>query len=112
MKALRPLDTNGNRLKKGSVVRVLRIPPSLSRGLPRDQQARLKETVGRSLKVLKFDSYGYAWLYYEKKVGKTLFTHDFGMEPKDLELVTKAKKSKNRHPTIPSSGRAKRRRAA
>ncbi len=55
-------DANGNVISIGSLVRVPKIPDSLTCDLPSEDVRRLKGVEGSLLRVTEIDRFGYVWL--------------------------------------------------
>ena len=61
-----PIDHAGVRIEPGRHVRVLSVV-SCARGLPEEDQARLREIVGRLRPVDKIDDIGSVWLSFDEE---------------------------------------------
>lgn len=59
-----PVDHAGLPIAPGSLVRVLSIA-SCARGLPEEDQARLRGIVGRLRAVARIDDWGFVWLSFD-----------------------------------------------
>jgi hypothetical protein len=61
----RLVDRSGKALKKGNIVRIERIPESLLRGLPKEDQQAIESCRGKSFAIAGFNSSGEAEIEFE-----------------------------------------------
>lgn len=78
---LAPLDRRGKKLAVGDSVIVLDVE-LCAHDLPEEDQARLRDIVGRCRTIVKFDSYGFIWLSFSSEATAA----DFSLFPKDVAL--------------------------
>ena len=89
---LRPCDAQGQFLREGDSVRVLRIPDELVHGLSDEAQQALKSCEGEVMTIYEVDDYGFMWV--EKPVLETedrYESHSFSMKPEDLLKIEKVR---------------------
>jgi hypothetical protein len=78
-------DANGEQLLVGDTVVLLAAPATLLANLPEQDQAAIKEQVGKSLGVAGFDKYGYVELTEFTDSDGTI--HTIWVEPEYLRKV-------------------------
>lgn len=60
---LEPIDANGRRLAPGHAVTIVDVS-SCARGLPEEDQARLRSLVGQQRNIVRIDPHGFVWLSF------------------------------------------------
>ncbi len=80
---LKPIDRDGNTIKKRNRVRFLEANAKLLRGLPLEDQIAINEQVGNVLVVEGFDDYGHVELVFIDKRG---INHFIWVEPDVLRV--------------------------
>lgn len=80
-------DVSGKPLVAGSVVRLLRAPAELLRGLPSEDREAIKALVGRAAPVIQFDASGNAELEFTEVSNsmRTIWVNPAHLEPQPPE---------------------------
>lgn len=68
-------------LKPGDFVRVKSIPEWLTHDLPPEDQLRLRQHLGKLVRILKLQPHGFLWLSFEDG------TEGFSLKNADVQLV-------------------------
>lgn len=84
-----PVDKNGNEVKVGSLVRVLKIDQSLIAVLPDEEVDDVKSMLNDVLEVYEIDEYDGAWVekWWDRGEGKT-GSHSLSLSSLEMELVS------------------------
>jgi hypothetical protein len=77
---LLPVDRAGRPIRAGGKVRILSVS-SCTRGLPDEDQARLRSYEGQLFEVLEIDRYGMVWF------GSESATANFSLRPEEIAVV-------------------------
>ena len=77
---LPPADESGRTIVVGATVRIVSVA-SCARGLPREDQARLKSYEGKTFQVLEIDRYGFIWF------GSDGGGAHFSLKPEEVAVV-------------------------
>ena len=84
---LEPFDFEGNEIKVGNVVKILKIPEWLIHDLDTESAKIVKSCEGANMEITEIDEYGYAWV---EKVSisteENYQSNSFCMEPENLLL--------------------------
>lgn len=80
---LQPFDAEGRRLEKGCRVRVNSVA-SCAKGLPEEDQLRLKGLVGAERIVVEIDRFGFVWLSFASDEE----FEDFSLFPSEVSLIS------------------------
>ncbi|MCG7946638.1 MAG: hypothetical protein N0C84_09900 [Candidatus Thiodiazotropha taylori] len=82
---LESIDAEGNELKSGDTVKILRIPEWLLNNLDEDAIKIIKNCEGSLMKIYEVDEYGYMWVEKPTLDTEELYeSHSFSMEPSNL----------------------------
>ncbi len=84
-----PVDKNGNEVKVGSLVRVLKIDQSLIAVLPDEELDDVKSMLNEVLEVYEIDEYDCAWVekWWDRGNGETE-SHSLSLSSSEMELVS------------------------
>ena len=84
-----PADKNGNAVTLGSLVRVVKIDPSLIEILPDEEVDDVKSMLNEVLEVYEIDEYDCAWVEkcWDRGDGETV-SHSLSLSPSEMELVS------------------------
>lgn len=78
----------GATVSEGSVVRVLRISPSVFQALDTQEREQIESMLGEELSVYEVDQYGRAWVekwWHEDETHAS--SHSLALEPSDMKVV-------------------------
>ena len=79
---LAAVDAAGQALSAGASVRILSVE-SCAKGLPQEDQARLRALVGQVRGIVEFDRFGFVWLSFSSVEGGA----DFSLFPSAVQRV-------------------------
>lgn len=84
-----PIDKNGNEVKVGSLVRVLKIDQSLIAVLPDEELDDVKSMLNEVIEVHEIDEYDCAWVekWWDRGNGETE-SHSLSLSSSEMELVS------------------------
>jgi hypothetical protein len=77
---LAPADKHGSPIVVGAQVQIVSVA-SCARGLPREDQARLRSYEGKTFQVLEIDRYGMIWFGAEGGGG------NFSLKPEEVAII-------------------------
>ena len=82
------VDKNGNEVKVGSLVRVIKIDPSLIEILPDEEVDDVKSMLNDVLEVYEIDEYDCAWVekWWDRGDGETE-SHSLSLSSSEMELA-------------------------
>ena len=77
---LAPADESGRLIVVGAMARIVSVA-SCTRGLPREDQARLRSYEGKTFQVLEIDRYGMLWFAADDGGSK------FSLKPEEVSIL-------------------------
>ena len=77
---LSPVDESGRPIAVGAKVRIVSVA-SCARGLPREDQVRLRSYEGKTFQVLEIDRYGMVWFGADDGGG------NFSLKPEEVAVI-------------------------
>jgi hypothetical protein len=77
---LPPVDAAGRQITVGSKARIVSVA-SCAKGLPAEDQARLRSYEGQTLEVVDIDRFGFVWFGYKASGG------NFSLMPNEVLIV-------------------------
>jgi len=83
------IDSEGNQIKEGDIIRINVIPDSLVADYLEEEEKRtVRECAGKEMKITEIDEYGFVWVeVILLKTENEYNTQSFSMEPKHVSKV-------------------------
>ena len=79
---LAAIDAAGHALSVGASVRILSVE-SCAKGLPQEDQERLRALIGQARSIVEVDRFGFVWLCFSGAEGRA----DFSLVPNEVQRV-------------------------